>query len=103
MNREQRQELARLTLAALETGCHHTRSGSEVSIGAWQHAAVQGSLLYRPADAEALGQEPGHSGDKPAEIQVYQATTLEAAAVLSQEEAFEAELASLALSTVALS
>ncbi|UOQ52271.1 TIGR02452 family protein [Hymenobacter cellulosivorans] len=85
MNREQRQQLARLTLAALETGRYHTAEGAEVSIGAWQHAAVQGSLLYRPADAEAVGQEPGLTDKAPAEVRVYQATTLEAAAELSQK------------------
>ncbi|PJJ60981.1 TIGR02452 family protein [Hymenobacter chitinivorans] len=85
MNREHRQQLARLTLEALDTGRYHTSSGTEVSIEAWQHAAVSGSLLYRPADAEAVGQEPGLSSNTPAEVRVYQATTLEAATRLSRE------------------
>ncbi|TGE28162.1 TIGR02452 family protein [Hymenobacter metallicola] len=85
MNREQRQHLARLTLEALNTGRYHTGSGTEVSIEAWQHAAMQGSLLYRPADATAVGQEPGLAGNAQGEVRVYQATTLEAAAALSRQ------------------
>jgi uncharacterized protein (TIGR02452 family) len=86
MNREQRQQLARLTLDALQQGHYTAPSGRVVSIEAWQHAAHHGSLLYRPADADALGQEPGaQSGAAPAEVRVYPATTLEAAAALSRE------------------
>ncbi|MCB2408807.1 TIGR02452 family protein [Hymenobacter lucidus] len=85
MNREHRQQLARLTLDALETGHYQTASGQVVHIGAWQHAAEQGSLLYRPADAVAVGQELGTSAAIPAAVRVYHATTLEAAATLSRE------------------
>jgi uncharacterized protein (TIGR02452 family) len=87
MNREHRQQLARLTLDALATGRYQTSTGREVDIEAWQHAAHHGSLLYRPADADALGQELGAtpSAARPAEVRVYPATTLEAARALSRE------------------
>lgn len=85
MNREHRQQLARLTLDALETGHYQTAAGKVVSIGAWQHAAQHGSLLYRPADALAVGQELGTGHQLPAQVRVYHATTLEAAAALSPE------------------
>ncbi|MCC3159878.1 TIGR02452 family protein [Hymenobacter sp. 15J16-1T3B] len=87
MNREQRQQLARLTLDALETGRYRTATGREVTIEAWQHAAHHGSLLYRPADADALGQELGAAlpDAQPAEVRVYQATTLQAAEALCRE------------------
>ncbi|OON66915.1 TIGR02452 family protein [Hymenobacter sp. CRA2] len=87
MNREHRQQLARLTLDALQQGHYQTASGRVVSIEAWQHAAHHGSLLYRPADADALGQELGSaiSDAPPAAVRVYHATTLEAAAALSGE------------------
>lgn len=85
MNREQRQQLARLTLDALETGHYRAADGREVSIEAWQHAAHHGSLLYRPADANALGQVFGATAAAaaPAEVRVYHAPTLQAAQALS--------------------
>ncbi|RTQ46819.1 TIGR02452 family protein [Hymenobacter gummosus] len=87
MNRENRQQLARLTLDALQQGRYPTSNGREVSIEAWQHAAHHGSLLYRPADADALGQElaAAPTDAAPAELRVYQATTLEAAQALGRE------------------
>jgi len=90
MNRELRQQLARLTLDALETGCYQTADGKLVAIEAWQRAAQLGSLLYRPADVVAVGQKPGASAAETsaaasAEVRVYPATTLAAAAALSQE------------------
>ena len=88
MNREQRQQLARLTLDALEKGHYRAADGREVQIEAWQHAAHHGSLLYRPADADALGQVFGEETPRhatPAEVRVYPATTLEAAEALCRE------------------
>jgi uncharacterized protein (TIGR02452 family) len=82
INRDVRTRIALSTLAALEQGGYQTATGQPVSLAASQHAAETGSQLYRPADAEELLQEFDQPGGAPAEVRVYHATTLEAAAAL---------------------
>ncbi|TYZ14391.1 TIGR02452 family protein [Hymenobacter lutimineralis] len=84
MNREQRQEIARQTLQALKQGSYKTATGTQVDIGSWQRTAEAESRLYRPEDAAALlaPKGSGTSAAKPAEVRVYNATTLAAASDL---------------------
>jgi uncharacterized protein (TIGR02452 family) len=85
MNREFRQKLAQGTLDAIECGFYTTPTG-QVDFAAAQQAAQASSKLYRPTcgpdllrefDAAPLG--------PPAEVRVYAATTLAAAAQLATE------------------
>ncbi|WP_045687267.1 TIGR02452 family protein [Hymenobacter sp. AT01-02] len=86
MNREIRQRIAHSTLAALAQGLYETAAGPPVVLAAIQRAAQTGSYLYRPNDVPSLLQElDGAATTRPAEVRVYQATTLEAAAALSKE------------------
>ncbi|MBO2013164.1 TIGR02452 family protein [Hymenobacter negativus] len=82
LNRDVRTRIALSTLAALEQGGYQTATGQSVSLAASQRAAETGSHLYRPADAADLLQAFDQPGGAPAEVRVYHATTLEAAAAL---------------------
>ncbi|QIX60186.1 TIGR02452 family protein [Hymenobacter sp. BT18] len=84
MNREQRQEIARQTLHALKQGSYQTATGTQVDIGSWQRTAEAESRLYRPEDAAALlaPKVINEAAAKPAEVRVYNATTLAAASDL---------------------
>jgi uncharacterized protein (TIGR02452 family) len=84
MNRDYRQQLARETLAALENGYYDGPTG-RVEFAEAQRAAKAGSRLYRPADAADLLRELTWPAGPLAEVRVYQATTLEAAAQLAAE------------------
>jgi uncharacterized protein (TIGR02452 family) len=86
MNREFRQKLAQGTLDAIEHGFYKTASG-QVDFAAAQQAAQASSKLYRPIEAADLLREfdqPAPTGP-PAEVRVYAATTLAAAAQVAQE------------------
>ncbi len=85
MNREFRQQIAQTTLAALQTGCYQSGEGPAVDLATAQRAAETGSRLYSPADAGLLLRELHPVPGPPADIQVYAATTLEAAARLTAE------------------
>ncbi|TGE06282.1 TIGR02452 family protein [Hymenobacter fodinae] len=85
MNRETRQQIAHDTLTAVEQGSYSAANGQLVQLDAMQKAAQDGSRLYRPEDVPALLAEFAQPVDSPAEVQVYQATTLEAAAALSKQ------------------
>jgi uncharacterized protein (TIGR02452 family) len=82
MNRDIRVRIAQSTLEALEHGFYLTPANQQIVLTDWQHAAETGSRLYRPADADGLLQEFDKPGGTPAEVRVYHATTLEAAAAL---------------------
>jgi uncharacterized protein (TIGR02452 family) len=84
MNRDYRQQLARETLAALETG-HYPGPTGRVDFVEAQRAAQAGSYLYRPADAADLLRELTWPAGPLAEVRVQNATTLEAAAQLAAE------------------
>jgi uncharacterized protein (TIGR02452 family) len=85
MNRETRQQIAHSTLTAIEQGTYSTANDQLVQLSAMQKAAQGGSRLYRPEDAPELLTEFAQPAHAPAEVQVYQATTLEAAAALSKQ------------------
>ncbi|RSK24778.1 TIGR02452 family protein [Hymenobacter metallilatus] len=85
MNREIRQQIAHSTLAALQAGGYQPAGGATVSLAAGQRAAETGSRLYHPADAELLLRELHAGPGRPAEVRVYPASTLEAAAPLVGE------------------
>ncbi|MCR5886572.1 TIGR02452 family protein [Hymenobacter sp. J193] len=87
MNREQRQEIARQTLHALKQGSYQTATGTQVDIGNWQRTAEAESRLYRPQEAAALLTPKGSddAATKPAEVRIYHATTLAAAADLASQ------------------
>ncbi len=86
MNRDFRQKLAQGTLDAIECGFYRTPAG-QVDFAAAQQAAQAGSRLYRPTCAADLLREfdstaaPG----PPAEVRVYNVTTLAAATRLAAE------------------
>ncbi|MBO0358155.1 TIGR02452 family protein [Hymenobacter sp. BT186] len=80
-----RQQIARETLAALQQGSYSNSAGAHQALTALQQAAEQGSVLYRPADVPQLLQVPETPAGPPAEIRVYQATTLEAVTKLAAE------------------
>jgi uncharacterized protein (TIGR02452 family) len=84
MNREYRQQLAHDTLAALAQGYYNGPTGP-VNVAEAQQAAVAGSRLYRPADAPDLLRELTWPAGPLAEVCVYNATTLTAAAQLAAE------------------
>lgn len=84
MNRDYRQQLARDTLAALENG-HYDGPTGPVDFAKAQHAAETGSRLYRPDDAPDLLRELTWPAGPLAEVRVYHATTLEAAAQLAAQ------------------
>jgi uncharacterized protein (TIGR02452 family) len=84
MNREYRQQLAHDTLAALAQGYYDGPTGP-VNVAEAQQAAVAGSRLYRPADAPDLLRELTWPAGPLAEVCVYNATTLAAAAQLAAE------------------
>jgi uncharacterized protein (TIGR02452 family) len=86
MNREFRQKLAQGTLDAIEQGFYKTATG-QVDFAAAQQAAQASSKLYRPTEAADLLREfdqPAPVG-APAEVRVYAATTLAAAAQVSAD------------------
>lgn len=80
-----RQHIARETLAALQQGSYCNPTGEPQELTALQKAAEQGSMLYRPTDVPQLLQAAAAPAGPPAEIQVYQATTLEAVTKLAGE------------------
>ena len=82
MNRDIRVRIAQSTLAALEQGFYLTPTNQQIVLADLQRAAETGSHLYRPADADDLLREFDQPGGVPAEVRVYHATTLEAAAAL---------------------
>jgi uncharacterized protein (TIGR02452 family) len=84
MNRDYRQQLARETLAALASGTYDGPTGP-VNFAEAQRAAEASSRLYRPADAADLLRELTWPAGPLAEVRVYGATTLEAAAQLAAE------------------
>jgi uncharacterized protein (TIGR02452 family) len=86
MNREYRQQLAQGTLDAIERGFYETPSG-QVDFAAAQQAAQASSQLYRPTCVAGLLSEfaPTVPPGPPAEVRVYAATTLAAAARLATE------------------
>ena len=83
MNRDQRQQLAHETLAALGRGSYPGPHGP-VEIAAAQRAAEAGSHLYRPSDAPSLLRELTWPAGPLATVRVHQATTLEAATQLAE-------------------
>lgn len=84
MNRDYRQQLARETLVAIEKGQYDGPTGL-VDFAAAQRAAIAGSRLYRPADAADLLRDLTWPAGPLADVRVYGATTLEAAAQLAAE------------------
>lgn len=86
MNREFRQKLAQGTLDAIEQGFYKTAAG-QVDFAAAQQAAQAGSKLYRPTCGPDVLREfdPVAAPGPPAEVRVYAATTLAAAAQLATE------------------
>jgi uncharacterized protein (TIGR02452 family) len=84
MNREFRQQLAHDTLGAIKNGFYQTPAG-RVDFAEAQHAAQAGSLLYSPADVASLLREFDQPAGPAAEVRVYGATTLAAAAQLGRE------------------
>jgi uncharacterized protein (TIGR02452 family) len=85
MNRDIRLQIAQSTLAALEQGAYLKDNNQLVGLTELQQAAQSGSQLYRPADANELLTEFAQPYGALAEVQVYQATTLEAAAALAAD------------------
>jgi uncharacterized protein (TIGR02452 family) len=84
MNREFRQQLAHDTLAAIKNGFYQTPAG-RVDFAEAQHAAQTGSVLYGPTDVASLLREFDQPAGPAAEVRVYSATTLAAAAQLGRE------------------
>lgn len=85
MNRDFRQQLAQGTLDALARGFYETPAG-RVDFAAAQQAAQAGSRLYRPTcAADLLHKFDSVAPGPPAEVRVYNATTLAAAAQLATE------------------
>ncbi|MDO7875788.1 TIGR02452 family protein [Hymenobacter sp. ASUV-10] len=84
MNRDIRQRIAQSTLDALAQGAYHTAEQQRVPLAEAQRAAETGSVLYRPNQADELLRELEKPAGAPAGVQVYQATTLEAAAALAK-------------------
>jgi len=84
MNRDIRQRIAQSTLDALAQGAYQTADNQRVPLAEAQRAAETGSLLYRPNQAEELLRELDQPAGAPAEVRVYQATTLEATAALTR-------------------
>ncbi|WP_188559324.1 TIGR02452 family protein [Hymenobacter glacieicola] len=82
MNREIRQRIAHSTLDALQRGSYENPAGHCINLREYQRAAETGSCLYRPEDGADLLREFDQPAGEPAEVRVYQATTLEAAANL---------------------
>jgi len=85
MNREQRQQAAIQTLEALDRGYYDLASGQKIDISSWQTAAEQASALYRPADVAEIIRVFEQPAGAPAEVRVYNATTLAATADLRQQ------------------
>jgi uncharacterized protein (TIGR02452 family) len=86
MNREFRQKLAQGTLDAIERGVYKTAAG-QVDFAAAQQAAQAGSKLYLPTCGPEVLREfdPAAPPGPLAEVRVYAATTLAAAAQLATE------------------
>ncbi|MBD2770034.1 TIGR02452 family protein [Hymenobacter sp. BT664] len=82
MNRDIRLRIAQSTLAALAQGRYQSHNNQIVGLADAQRAAEAGSRLYRPTDADDLLREFDQPGGVPAEVRVYAATTLQAAAAL---------------------
>lgn len=82
MNRKIRQRIAHSTLDALQQGGYENPAGQWIDLRGYQQAAETGSRLYRPEDGAALLHEFDQPAGEPAEVRVYPATTLEAAANL---------------------
>jgi uncharacterized protein (TIGR02452 family) len=80
-----RQHIARQTLDVLQRGSYSNSDGEPQELTALQQAAEQGSVLYRPADVPHLLRVVETPASKPAEIRVYQATTLEAVTTLAAQ------------------
>ena len=85
MNRETRQSIAATTLEALKQGHYEPAPGESVGLTDWQRAAETGSRLYSPEEGAELLTALQPPGPTAAEVRVYQATTLEAAARLTEE------------------
>lgn len=85
MNRDIRQRIAQSTLDALAQGAYHTIDNQRVPLAEAQRAAETGSVLYRPNQGDELLRELDQPAGVPAEVRVYQATTLEAAAELARQ------------------
>lgn len=85
MNRETRQSIATTTLEALKQGRYAPSPGESVGLTDWQRAAENGSRLYPPEEGAELLTELQTPGPTAAEVRVYQTTTLEAAARLTEE------------------
>ncbi|MBT9394513.1 TIGR02452 family protein [Hymenobacter sp. NST-14] len=85
MNREIRQAIASTTLDALSQGGYESALGVYVELTGWQRAAEAGSRLYPPDEGAELLTELSAPGTTAAELRVYPATTLEAAARLRQQ------------------
>ncbi|MBX0289124.1 TIGR02452 family protein [Hymenobacter sp. HSC-4F20] len=85
MNREIRQRIAHSTLEALQRGSYENPAGQPVALQECQQAAKAGSHLYRPEDGADLLREFEKPAGELAEVRVYQATTLEAAADLTRQ------------------
>lgn len=85
MNREIRQQIAHSTLAALQAGSYQPPGLPAVALVADQRAAETGSQLYHSADTQRLLRELQPGSGSAAEVRVYPATTLEAAARLTAE------------------
>jgi uncharacterized protein (TIGR02452 family) len=85
MNRDIRQRIAQSTLDALAQGAYQTPDQQRVPLAEAQRAAEAGSVLYRPNQADELLRELDQSTGAPAEVHVYQATTLEASAQLTKQ------------------
>jgi uncharacterized protein (TIGR02452 family) len=83
MNRDIRMRVAQSTLAALEQGLYQSAGNQRVVLAAAQRTAEAGNRLYRPADADGLLREFDQPGGGLAEVRVYAATTLQAAAALA--------------------
>lgn len=80
-----RRHIARETLDALQRGRYNNSTGKAIELTGAQQAAEQGSVLYSPADVPQLLQAVESAAGEPAEIRVYQATTLEAVTKLAAE------------------
>ncbi|SET09861.1 TIGR02452 family protein [Hymenobacter actinosclerus] len=86
MSQGPRRHIAATTLEALQQGFYQSPTGATIHINELQRAAETGTRLYRPEEgAELLAQLQTPTTAGPAEVRVYQATTLEAVAQLKGE------------------
>jgi uncharacterized protein (TIGR02452 family) len=86
MNRQQRAELAQETLSILQSGTYLSPQGSQLSIAEELASSCKGTVLYRPAELDAMLREvEARPGSGATTLGVSNATTLEAGRALVQK------------------